>query len=373
MLKNKKAFTIIELIVSFLFISILAISLFSIIINYRNKAVNTEIELDLLSFISKVKIDIQKDIDNKLLKNIDNCKNGEDFIERCVILTFEDNTTKMFRVGFTLEVDEITGKDGDILEEYSFKVPYISYGGIKYNIPDSHNVEIRNDFMFESTYLNDALESNKPLYKISVSMVHKELEEDVVFKIVASGSTNLTTGQTPPYKSYNVGDVVTVQLNKDVRRKFRVIKSSNGFNSMFTLLYDDVNLNINTVFNNLSAGNNYPGSQLNERYNTISRDWKNARTVRALTADEVAYIANLCPQFREPNSLDQSLSSAPAWLTSHNYWLSSKKEYTNANQGQMVWIINGTAKTMTSRNISTILNASVRPVIEMNKIYDITT
>ena len=49
---NNKAFTVIELIVSFAFVSVLSISLFAIVINYKEKEQDVSIETELLSFKS---------------------------------------------------------------------------------------------------------------------------------------------------------------------------------------------------------------------------------------------------------------------------------------------------------------------------------
>ena len=57
---NKKGFTVIELIMSFTFSSILAISLFAVVINYRNKEMDFSIKNDLLAFKSQVIIDLLK-------------------------------------------------------------------------------------------------------------------------------------------------------------------------------------------------------------------------------------------------------------------------------------------------------------------------
>ena len=65
MIKNNKGFTVIELIASFVFVSILSISLFSIIMNYRDKEIDSSIEADLLAFKSKLTIDIEQDIHRK--------------------------------------------------------------------------------------------------------------------------------------------------------------------------------------------------------------------------------------------------------------------------------------------------------------------
>ena len=60
---NNKGFTVVELIASFVFSSILALSLFAVILNYRDKEVDSSIETRLLAFKSNLMIDVEKDIE----------------------------------------------------------------------------------------------------------------------------------------------------------------------------------------------------------------------------------------------------------------------------------------------------------------------
>ena len=73
MLKNNRGFTVIELITSFVFTSILAVSLFSVVLNSRDRQIDAQIKADLLAFKSQITIDIQKDIQLKGLNSIDYC------------------------------------------------------------------------------------------------------------------------------------------------------------------------------------------------------------------------------------------------------------------------------------------------------------
>ena len=107
MLKNNKGFTVIELIMSFVFSSILAISLFSVIVTYKGKQVDSTIEAELLAFKSHIVMDVQEDIQLKGLKEIDTCKKVDpntgleipNVIEpRCVNITFNDNSKKVLRI-----------------------------------------------------------------------------------------------------------------------------------------------------------------------------------------------------------------------------------------------------------------------------------
>ena len=76
---NKKGFTIIELIVSFAFVSILTASLFAVVINYKEKEQDVSVETELLSFKYKITIEIENDIQKKLLNYIEYCIDSNRF------------------------------------------------------------------------------------------------------------------------------------------------------------------------------------------------------------------------------------------------------------------------------------------------------
>ena len=59
---NNKGFTVIELVLSFAFVSVLSVSLFAVVINYREKQQESSIETKLLSYKSKLIVDVQNDI-----------------------------------------------------------------------------------------------------------------------------------------------------------------------------------------------------------------------------------------------------------------------------------------------------------------------
>ena len=98
MLKNKKGFTVIELITSFVFASILSITLFAVVIDYRAKEIDTSIQADLLAFKSKLIIDVDP-IDITLSKrNLEGLKEkrGKDAVERYK----SDGTTWICNCGY---------------------------------------------------------------------------------------------------------------------------------------------------------------------------------------------------------------------------------------------------------------------------------
>ena len=372
MLKNEKGFTVIELIMSFLFASILALTLFSVIILYRNKQVDSTIEAQLLAFKSQLIIDVQNDIEVRGLKDINYCPGEQEnaIIPRCVIMNFNDETSKTFYVKFQTKVDSLDNLDGTTTS-FDYYIPYIIYGDIRYDIPDAANVYIDDDYILQTASMYDGLETGTKLYKISFNLKHSDLDTNINISITANGTSSLPAlgGE---YKSYNIGDEVYIQLNNREQRKFRVIQYSNSYNNMLTLLYDDSyddSLVLNsTDYNNLeNLASRYNNSKIKYNIDRIKSSWNNVEEIRLITSEEISKVASLCPQYKGTDSPDVSLSSAPSWLVNKSYWTMSEKIVSGDNNGKTVWYVNSGAKTMQGALVNA--NYALRPVIEVNKAY----
>ena len=373
MLKNNKGFTVIELIMSFLFSSILAISLFSVIVSYRDKQTDTSIETDILAFKSHLIMDIQEDIQLKGLKSMDNCPGtGESPITpRCVIIDFNDNTTKRFFIGTDLKIVD------EGVDQFDYYIPYIVYGDIRYDIPDAANVYIDDDYILQKTGPTDGIETGTVLYKINFNLKHSDLDADVGISLVANG-TLATSTSDGPYKVYNIGDEVYIQLNNVEQKKFRVIQFSNSYKDDLTLLYDDVydtssECNTSFVCNSINfnmldnVSNRYESSIIKNKVSRIESNWNNVDLVRLITVDEVSRVAALCPLYKGANVNDISLSSAPAWLTNKSFWTSSMKESSGNDMGKKVWYVKDSNKTLASDYVN--VNHALRPVIVVKKTF----
>lgn len=369
---NNKGFTVVELIASFVFSSILAISLFAVIINYRDKEEDSSIETDLLAFKSQITIDIEKDIERNGLKEINYCTDSRgNRIARCIKLSFLKGESKTFEIKEEGKVETMEGLNGSDTS-FSYTVPYLTYGGIRYDIPDAANVNVRSDYLLEMTTVNDGLESNTPLYKIRVILVHNDLDADVDISIVADGSVNYTDTMTNPYKSFALGDRVSVILNKTEQREFRVIKASGGYDGKVTLLYDDsysdASLPLTAFNNSKSNGNQYEGSSIKGEIDALESRWVNADEIRLITAEEVGYVVSSSPIFKQYNASSLSLSSAPSWLVSTNYYtMTSKLESEDDKKNLYVWYVNGTNKRVDPTYVDA--KYQLRPVIVVDKRY----
>ena len=377
MLKNNKGFTVIELITSFVFTSILALSLFSVIIMYKAKQTDSSIESQLLAFKSQLLIEIQEDIQLKGLKAISYCepndedaRKGEKIHPRCVVMAFNDDTSKVFEIGSDSKVDEITNNDGTV-SQFFYSVPYIIYGDIRHEIPDAANVYVDDEYILQETSSYDGLETGTKLYKINFNLKHSDLDADINIALVASGTLAIPSN-TGTYKQYNIGQEVTVQLTATTTRKFRVIQNSSRYKRNVTLLYDDVydsSLILNSTDYNVRGNysNRYDSSLIKDKVHTIKLNWPNVDDVRLITTEEIARIAAFCPQYRGVDSPDVSLTTAPAWLTNKSFWTMSPKSQSTNDNGKKVWYVNSSSKSLSSD----FVNASyaLRPVIEVKKDY----
>lgn len=372
---NNKGFTVVELIASFVFSSILAISLFAVIINYRDKEEDSSIKTQLLAFKSQITIDIEKDIEKNGLKEINYCIDGSGKrIARCITLSFFKGDPKNFEIKEEGKVETIEGLDGSDTS-FSYSIPYLTYGGIRYDIPDAANINVRSDYLLEMTTVNDGLESNTPLYKIRVILVHNDLDADIDISIVADGAVNYTDTMTNPYRVFAMGDRVSVILNGSEQREFRVIKASGGYDGKLTLLYDDAYSNGGTTilpqsaFNNSkSNGNQYDGSSIKSEIDALSLRWINIDKVRLITAEEVGYIVSASPKFKQLDASSLDLTTAPDWLVSTNYYTMTSKLVSDESKKDMyVWYVNGTNKRVDQTYVDA--KYQLRPVIEVDKRY----
>ena len=231
---NSKGFTVVELILSFAFVSILSTTLFAAVTNYKDKELKVAGLREIREFRDKMVIEIQNDIELRLLRDIDYCDttykeekdNDYERIQRlCLDLNFLDNTSKKLMV-----ITE-NKKKIETIGEQSFEFDdlhdYISYGDIRFEVPDTKNIYIGNDFMFRKTSLNDGIENNIAIYNITIPLKHKTLDGNFDISITASGKQSITN-EPGKYKSYNVGEIVKVQVNPTKQEDFYVFNPSNS-------------------------------------------------------------------------------------------------------------------------------------------------
>ena len=364
---NNKAFTVIELIVSFAFVSVLSISLFAIVINYKEKEQDVSIETELLSFKSKMNVEIENDIQKKILKNIKYCTTSAGSISnRCIILSFMDGTSK------TLEIknEKVTENVED--STFTYEIPYIVYGGIRYTPPDDNRIFINSDYMLQYTTTSDDLENNLALYRIKISLEHTDIEDPIDISIVALGNENTKDESSKIYKAYDVGDLVTIQISGTQQLNFYVIQKSSEYNSNLVLLLDTPSSLPNEIltelsYNTVNNGNIYENSLIFSQIQKLYNLWTTPDEIRLINAEELGYLVYACPKYMQSDAPDLDLSSTYSWVYNTNYWTMTPKFYTSHYNGSEVWVVNSNSKKLTSASVEETYY--LRPVIEINKRY----
>ena len=194
---NNKGMSIIEVIVTFSLIMFMVIGLLVIVVNYRNKMSVSLERLKFDTFKNNLTQDINNDILTKGLKEIKDDTNTTDSnslcynlgLNRCIVLTFDDDTKKAFgtsRVS-ALDKDSIINK-------------YIYYDGIKYKLKDElpktlpsgrtwidlEEIKVMDDAILNSTYtvLEDGTQVY--IYTIDINVSHIDFKDDFGIHIVAS-------------------------------------------------------------------------------------------------------------------------------------------------------------------------------------------
>ncbi len=124
---NNRAFTTIEVLLSFLFVMIILLNMFSIIMTYTERAEQESTRSQYITLKAMVTKDVQTDILKLGLEEVvwvDNpvatCGEG---ILNCVTLKFADGTEKNFFAYYPQTEEGVRNK-------------YIQYGDQKYRIPD---------------------------------------------------------------------------------------------------------------------------------------------------------------------------------------------------------------------------------------------
>lgn len=155
-IRNKKGFTVIELVTSFALISIIVIGMLTIALNFRNKAVSSKEQLAMFQYKEDVTKAIQDDI---FELGVDSITKENDY---AIIINF---------------------KNGDIKKLYidSFDKT-ITYDGRKFELDDPDNratMEASNFFKQTEVFDEDNI-----VYKIDIPIYHADIEGEFGIHII---------------------------------------------------------------------------------------------------------------------------------------------------------------------------------------------
>lgn len=154
-MKREKGFTVIELVVSFVLISIIVVGMLTIALRYRNDAQLSVQKLELERYKNVLTTTVQEDILEYGVVDIQYCQNNGVAVSNCLNLTFKDNTQKQLELVNT-----------NVLNRY------IRYGGQRFPIEEQ--------FAIEPTGLEDA---TIVLPKDGITLFRKSVGSSLIFKI----------------------------------------------------------------------------------------------------------------------------------------------------------------------------------------------
>ena len=193
---NNKGMSIIEIVLTFALIMAMVIGMFTIIMNYRDKASLSLKKLEMDTFKNTLTKDIQDDILNLGIKEINTdgeCSSIQG-LSQCINIVYRDDSEKVFG---TSKVDA-NNKD-------SVENKFIYYDGEKYKLRDSLpdkipsgrnildfqsiTVEDNNILTTDSTILSNGEEVD--IYSIDVYVSHVDFDQDFGIHIVAVSDEEL--------------------------------------------------------------------------------------------------------------------------------------------------------------------------------------
>lgn len=163
-MKNNKAFTLVEMLVSFTLAMVLVIVMFQLIINLKELYISSGLKTELLNKQYIITNKIYSDLNEKKLAQIQNCN----MPEICILFTFNDGSTK------TLEADT-TNKT-------------LAYGGYK--------IKLNKDSYFKKINVNTELyDNNRKIFKIDIPIANNLYKKtnfgiDVVYQYNSSDVVN---------------------------------------------------------------------------------------------------------------------------------------------------------------------------------------
>ena len=142
-MNNKKAFTVVELIIAFIFVMTISLSMLKLVLTYQKLSKEAVLKQELSSFHEEIMSTIQKDVKIKILKRIDRCplKGGERY---CLELKFQDTSSTKLKV-----------------------IKYIPTEGY------FTSINSKNEEYFKEVYLP---KDNKIVYFINMSLIHEDFK-----------------------------------------------------------------------------------------------------------------------------------------------------------------------------------------------------
>lgn len=173
---NNKGVSVIEILVSFVLISIVLIGMMNVVYLYRGKISTSNYRKQLITYKNKLTRDIYNDINTMKIYSINKCSSNSD---KCIELKFGINASSLVTKKLEISDDNIRDK-------------YIAYGGEKYKIyeelPSSgDNLERYESIKFTNNkiiLIEDNLGTDV-VYHIDIGINHVDMIDDFGIHITA--------------------------------------------------------------------------------------------------------------------------------------------------------------------------------------------
>lgn len=193
---NNKAFTVVELIITFSIVMVISLGLLKVVDSYREKQQNELYKKEILSYKNEVIKRIEDDFLDKAVKNIEGI-NALSGYNQCITITFGDDTTK-----------DLCANNLEIM-----------YDNIKYKYPNRF-IQLKDDFIYStqdtiidlSTGKEEAMEVNgipRKICAINIKLRHTEIKEDFDINIVAVANNTPVVSRYTYTGSGEIPDVIT--------------------------------------------------------------------------------------------------------------------------------------------------------------------
>lgn len=182
---NKKGFTTIELIISFVMVIILLASLINFTINYRDRVKKEEVISELYDFKNTITKTVYDDIINLNYISISSCV-GQD---NCVNFTDKDSNSHVLKIENICDNVNCSSSPGSCTAcNLSNCGVYVNYDGTRYLLPESNLNKFYKDSCDEIIKISESASDLKSfelknyegsLYNLKMTFKHFRMDNDL--------------------------------------------------------------------------------------------------------------------------------------------------------------------------------------------------
>lgn len=234
---NEKGLSVIEVVLTFALVMVIASGILTIIMNYRQRAQIEIKRLELVTYKNTLTKEIQTDILDRGIYEINTgglCTDTSSEYGGCINLVFKDGVEKI------LAVSRLDDTNSENLKKL-LNNKYIKYGDTKYpiedklpeNIPegrsskDFQNIYINSDnFLTSDTAILKSGETVK-IYSIDIYIEHIDYDDDFGIHIVATDNDTLSTSMISTDYTYT-GNVIEYTVPANGTYKLELWGASGG-------------------------------------------------------------------------------------------------------------------------------------------------